>query len=120
MRTANPSVTSSPWTCSHHLHHTLLPDMPFQLTDLSSRRRRRITSPPPVATRTRTARRQKCQATLPFLVAHFLPSKAGIPLMPNMVLTQAVAADAPPLTRWLSAARPIKQPVLIRTPSTGP
>jgi hypothetical protein len=34
-----------------------LPDVPFQPTDLSSRRHRHITSPPAVATRTRTARR---------------------------------------------------------------
>jgi hypothetical protein len=119
MRTANPRVTSSPWTCAHHLHHTHLPDIPFQLTDLSSQRYRRITSPPPVATRTRTARRLQCPTTLPFLVAHLLPFLAGIPLLPNVVLTPAVAAVAPPLTRWSSAALPMKQPAWIRTPSTG-
>jgi hypothetical protein len=35
IRNAKPRVTSSPWTCSHHLHHTYLPDLPFQPTDLS-------------------------------------------------------------------------------------
>jgi hypothetical protein len=120
MRTANPRVTSSPWTSAHHLHHVPLPDTPFQPTDLSSRRHRRITSPPPVATRTRTARRLQCSATLPFLMAHLLPFLVGIPLLPCVVLTPAVAAVAPPLTRWSSAALPMKLPALIRTPSTGP
>jgi hypothetical protein len=57
MRPANPRAMSSPWNCSHHLHRTLPPDVPFLPSDLSSQRRRRITSPPPAATRIRTARR---------------------------------------------------------------
>jgi hypothetical protein len=120
MRNANPRVTSSPWTRTHNLHYTPLPDMPLLPTDLSSWRHRRITFPLPVATRTRTARRLQCPPTLPFLMARLLPFLAAIPLFPRVVLTPAVAAVAPPLTRWSSAALPMKQPALIRTPSTGP
>jgi hypothetical protein len=60
----------------------------------------RTTSPPLVATRTRTVRRLQCPATLHFLVARLLTFLAIIPLLPNVVLTSAVAAVNPPLTRW--------------------
>jgi hypothetical protein len=57
-------------------------------------------SSPLVATRTRTVRRRQYPATLPFMVARLLIFMAGIPLLPSVVLTTAVAAVAPPLTRW--------------------
>jgi hypothetical protein len=85
-------------------------------------------APRPVATRTRTARRIQWPATLlspadhllPSPVDHRLPSMAGIRILHRVVGTPPVAAVAPPLTRWSSAARPTRPPVSTRTPSTGP
>jgi hypothetical protein len=78
MRDTTHHVTSRSRT-SHHLHHTPQPDMPFQPTNRSSRRHRRIAHPPPVATRTRTARRLQCPLALPFQVDRLLPFMADFP-----------------------------------------
>jgi hypothetical protein len=119
MRTTTPRVTSSPRT-SHHLHRTPLPDMPIQPADRSFRRHRRIAHPPPVATRTRTARRLLRPSALPFLVDRLLPFLADFPLPLSVVLIPTKAYVAPPLTRWSSAALHMKHHALIRTHSHGP
>jgi hypothetical protein len=68
----------------------------------------------------RTARRLRYPPALPFPVDRLLPSLADFPLPPSVVLTPAVAAVAPPLTRWSSPAPHMKPHALIRTRSTGP
>jgi hypothetical protein len=59
------------------------------------------------------------------LVDRLLTFLADFPLPPSVVLTPTVAAVAPPLTRWSSAALHIKPQALIRTmkmsvPTMGP
>jgi hypothetical protein len=56
----------------HHLHYTLISDVPLPPTDLSSRLTGRATSPLPVASRTRTTCRQPCKVIRHFMVARLL------------------------------------------------
>ena len=119
MRSATHPATTPTSTPYHHLHHTLVSATLLPPTDPSFRQTTRTTSPLLVANRAHTGCPMQCRATLRSMVARLIPIPANIPPMLIVEHTTDVGAAAPPLTRWSSAALPMKQPVSTRTPSTG-